>query len=298
VFATLYLPDTVWKLQSDRKLRGDGSDPKKIRWEPREVTGEDYPLTNELGEVPIVPFRNRARLLGPGRSEIEGVTDTQDRINETLFQRVMSGQYSAFRQRYATGMDLEIDPESGLPKKPFEPGQTELWVNSNPEARFGDFEQTDLSGYLESIAADVQHIAAQTHTPPHYLLGEMVNLAAEALKAAEAGLISKVRRRMVHFGESWEDVFRLAFKVAGDEERSTVVDAEIIWRNPEFRTEGQLVDALVKMSTLGVPRDALWERWGASPQEIARWKAMGVQDALMSSLLPGQPATAPAPAQG
>jgi hypothetical protein len=47
---------------------------------------------------------------------------------------------------------------------------------------------------------------------------------------------------------------------------------ETKWRNPEFRTEGELVDSLTKMATLGVPNEALWERWGASEIEIARWK--------------------------
>lgn len=292
VNGTLYLPDAIWKIQSDRPVR-EGQDLKTIRWEPREVADEEYPLPNPIGEVPVVPFRNRARLLGPGRSELDGVTDTQDRINETLFQRVMAGQYSAFRQRYVTGLDVEMDEETGLPKKPFEPNASELWFTSNPEARFGDFAETSLDGYLSSIAADVQHIAAQTSTPPHYLLGEMVNLAAEALKAAEASLISKVRDRQKQFGESWEEVFRLAFTLMNDE-RSSIVDAEMIWQNPEFRTEGQLVDALTKMATLGVPRKVLWERWGASPQEIARWDAMGVADALTAGLLP-QPAPTATP---
>ena len=35
-----------------------------------------------------------------------------------------------------------------------------------------------------------------------------------------------------------------------------------------------VVDALTKMSTLGVPQQALWERWGASPPEIQRWTEM------------------------
>jgi hypothetical protein len=39
------------------------------------------------------------------------------------------------------------------------------------------------------------------------------------------------------------------------------------------------VDALVKMSTLGVPREVLWERWGATPQEIERWRGLN-EDAL------------------
>jgi hypothetical protein len=30
----------------------------------------------------------------------------------------------------------------------------------------------------------------------------------------------------------------------------------------------------VKMQTLGVPLEALWERWGVSPQTRERWKTL------------------------
>ena len=60
-------------------------------------------------------------------------------------------------------------------------------------------------------------------------------------------------------------------------------DARVVWKSPEWRTEGELVDALVKMSTLGVPREVLWERWGATPQEITRWRELS-QDALDRAL--------------
>lgn len=279
----LYLPDGIFKVRAPY-IEGNTNRPL---WAPREVVGEDWPAPNPLGAVPVVPFLNKPRLMGGPRSEIDGVTDTQDRINETLFLRHMAVQYAAFRQRWAAGVPLDVDEETGLPRNPFPDAATNsLFIAESEHARFGEFNQTDLAGYLGAVKDDVTAIAAQTHTPPHYLLGEMVNLSAEALKAAEAGLISKVRRRMVSFGESWEEVWGLAFRAAGDDERADTVDAEVIWRNPEFRTEGETVDALVKMATLGVPREALWERWGASPQEIERWKTMGAQDALFGDLRP------------
>jgi hypothetical protein len=35
------------------------------------------------------------------------------------------------------------------------------------------------------------------------------------------------------------------------------------------------VDAAVKLASIGVPRPALWEYIGASPQQVARWKIEG-----------------------
>lgn len=279
IFAVLYLPDAIYKLRSEKPAKSYQNG--RVTWVPR---GEDAEFTNPFGEVPVVPFRNRARLLQGGRSEIADVIDTQDRINRTLFLRMIAAEYAAFRQRAASGLPLETDTETGKAKMPFTPSMVELWVSENPETKWHEFSATDLTSYIKSVEADVQHIAAETKTPPQYLLGAMVNISGDALKAAESGLVSKVRRRARHYGESVEEVFRLAFMAAGDTERSAVTDSEVIWRNPEFRTEGELVDALTKMKTLGVPNEALQERWGASPQEIRRWKTMRSEEALFDDL--------------
>jgi hypothetical protein len=67
---------------------------------------------------------------------------------------------------------------------------------------------------------------------------------------------------------------RLAFAYRDDTARAQAVAVETIWADPESRSEGELVDALVKMQTLGVPLEALWERWGVSPQTRERWKTL------------------------
>jgi len=121
----------------------------------------------------------------------------------------------------------------------------------------------------------IQHIAAQTRTPPHYLLGQSGNFpSGESLKATETGLVAKVKRKQVSFGETWEEAMRIAFAFRGDDMRAGAFDAECVWHDPESRSEGELVDALLKMKELSVPLEALWERWGVSPQEIKRWSKL------------------------
>jgi hypothetical protein len=122
----------------------------------------------------------------------------------------------------------------------------------------------------------------------------MVNLSAEALKAAEAGLIHKIYQRRRFLEEGLERTMRLAGFASSQ--------ARIVWKSPEWRTEGELVDALVKMGTLGVPREVLWERWGATPQEIERWRQLN-EDSLDRAMAgdlaaeygpkPAEPAPAP-----
>ena len=74
---------------------------------------------------------------------------------------------------------------------------------------------------------------------------------------------------------------RVALRLIGHPAAADV-GAEVVWRDFETRSEGQRVDALVKMRTLGVPLEVLWERWGASPQEIERWKAIAATEAAQA----------------
>jgi hypothetical protein len=294
-FCMLILPDAWW-------LWGfaQGS------WLVKEVQ------PNPFGVVPVVELRpwprSRRYRSGelPGRSELDGVLPIQDRINTTVFNRLIATEYAAFRQKYATGLVVPVkrDPATGqpvldengneIPVAPFDVAVDRLWVSEDPAAKFGEFSESDLAGYIASVASDIQHMAAITRTPPHYLLGAMINTSGDALKAAEAGLVSKVQRRSVHLGEAWEEVMRLAFSAIGDP-RAVDISAEVIWADFETRSEGERVDALVKMGGLGVPRQVLWQKWGASPQEIARWEAMAAEEAFTAAMVAPAPAPASVP---
>ncbi|MFK8844687.1 phage portal protein [Streptomyces sp. Ac-502] len=273
LMATLYLPDGLYKYRAPEPKKGLGGTP---RWVQREVAGEAWPAPNDLREVPLVEVQNHPDLLGNPHSEIEDVLDVQDRINKTLIDRLMAQEYSAFRQRWMTGYEVPVD-EDGQPIEPFKAAVDRLWVIEDENVKIGEFSATDLGPYLESIEADVQHMAARTRTPAQYLLGKLSNVNGETLKATESGLVAKVRQRCRPLGEGLEDVVRLYLRAAGD--TRDLARTEVIWHNPEFRTEGELVDALVKMSTLGVPHEALWERWGASQTEIAQWRELREQAA-------------------
>jgi hypothetical protein len=283
LMATVYLPGGLYKYQAPKPQVGGGVKP---RWEKREAEGEAWPAPNPLGEVPLVEIPNRPDLLGESHSEIEDVLDVQDRINKTLIDRLMAQEFSAFRQRWMTGYEVPTD-ENGQPIEPFKAAVDRLWVIEDENVHVGEFSATDLGPYLDAIEADVRHMAARTRTPAQYLLGQLSNVNGETLKATESGLVAKVRQRSRPLGEGLEEVVRLYLRAAGDARDLSRI--ETIWHNPEFRTEGELVDALVKMSTLGVPHEALWERWGASQTEIAQWRELREQAA--ARVLGGDPAS-------
>jgi len=274
------------------------------QWLPHTDDGDPaWYFENVLGAVPVVPFLNKRRMIGPGISELAGgITDIQDRINETIFGRLTAGRFSAFRQRWVTGMDIPVDPDTSRPIEPFRAAVDRLWMAEDPGVKFGEFGTTDLRPYLDAVEGDIQHLAAISRTPPHYLLGQSGAFpSGESLKATETGLVAKVRARQLTFGESWEDVIRLGL-TARQDARAADQSLEVIWRDPESKGLGELVDALVKLGTLGVPNEALWERYGASQQEIARWRGQAARATLASAAArppapPAPPPPAPVPAQ-
>jgi hypothetical protein len=235
-------------------------------------------VANPIKIVPLVPMLNLPSLLGGGMSDLQAVVSLQDAINKLLADMVVNSEFVAYPQRYAVGIEVPTDPATGRAvedREGFLSSVSRLWVNENPAGSFGQLDGSDGLGYVRQIEALVQHIAAQTRTPPHYLLGSSGSFpSGESLKATETGLVAKVKRKQVSYGEAWEEAMRLAFAYRGDTIRAEAAAAETIWADPEARSEGELVDALVKMRQLGVPLSALWRRWGVSPQEIERWQSL------------------------
>lgn len=251
-------------------------------WVPVDAAGHG------LGRCPVVRFANLPDLRGDGRSDLEPHLPVLDRITETVLGRLTAGKFGAFRQRWATGIVLpdKLDPDTGEPvpgpdgaplpgPAPFRYGADLLWTSEAPEAKFGDFAATDLRPIIEAAEQDIKHLAAVTRTPAHYLLGGSANPpSAEALLAAESGLAGKVRRRQLDFGESWEQVLRLAAHAAGLDEVAGDDLLEVVWRPTEVRSPGAVADAVVKLRQAGMPLQVLLEQFGWSPQSVGRVLAL------------------------
>jgi len=242
------------------------------------VRDSDGSGVNRLGVVPLIPMPNNPGLLDrQGRSDLANVIPMQDAVNKLVADMMVASEFAAFRQRWATGIEVPgIDPETGQKMtNGFIAAVDRVWASENDAAQFGTFDVSELNNYVTAIENLIQHLAAQTRTPPHYLTAGMGQWpSGESLKASETGLVSKVRRKMRVVGEAWEQAIRLAFQVEGDGERASDVGCEVIWRNPETRSQAETVDAATKLSTIGVPEVALWEYIGATPQQIARWSQL------------------------
>lgn len=280
-FATLYLPDGLYKFQSEKAAAKGSSE--KIRWVERRVADEDWPLPNPLEEVPVVEFTNDPTVLGRGRSEISRVIPIQNAVNKIVTDMMVASEFVAFPQRAIIGWTPDDDPETGAEqRRQLEQALSRILTFENKEVQIAEWTQARIDGHIKFVEMLVHHIAAQTRTPRHYLIQMGQMPSGDAMKSAETGLVAKVGERASHYGEDWEEVFRLGFKVKEDP-KANVVDSETIWKDPEFRTEAELTDAVIKQHETGlVPWRFALERLGYSPQEIDRMEKMRMTDTLTS----------------
>jgi len=251
--ATLYLPTEVYKYRSSAKRLGTAP----IQWVPRDTPGESWPITNPLGVVPIVALPNRARLLIEHRSEIASVLPVQDAVNKLVADMMVASEFAAFRQRWATGLEIPTDPVTGKPVEPFRAAVDRMWMANPPkdkigqpigEVRFGEFGISDLEPYTRAVELLVQHIASQTRTPPHYFYlsgqfpsGEPV-ATREPLLTANRGwqTMESIRSGDRVYGVAGEPievldvhpvhVGRRCYRVVFDDGSSVVTDAGHRWR--------------------------------------------------------------------
>lgn len=244
-----------------------------------------------LGVTPVIRFLNEQDLDEDNEGEVEPLFYLQDQINLTTFELLGAQHYGAFRQRYITGMTTPEENKAisdaakriAEEKELVQMGFARILTFEDADVKVGEFDQTNLDGYINSRKESLTHAATLSQTPVHELIGSLVNLSAEALVASEAGQRRKVVERQTSFGESWEMVLELASRI-----NDVPIDAgaQVRWRDTEDRALSATVDALGKMATmLGIPVEMLWERIpGVSQQDIELWKSKAAQGNAMTQL--------------
>lgn len=295
--AELFLPDRVHLFRSPSP-RGDVVAWQSSEWVPD--LGPDVDaggsMPNPLGTVPVVSLPNNPRLSPPkgyplvACSEIAQVMPLQDGVNKLVADMLVASESTSMPYRYAIGYELEVDPDTNQLRQPAFTKPQERWaVLEEQGAQIGQLSAGDLGNFVQAIEMVVQHIASISRTPPHYLNASADRLSGESIKAAETGLVAKVKRKQRHFGESWEEVMRLCGRVANLPQLAGATRAETIWGDPESRTMSELVDGALKKMAIGVPKRQLWEDLDYSPQQIARFESMNAQEALLAAAPPPPP---------
>lgn len=265
--ANVYLPEGIYKYEAASDVPTyivpNVRQAIEIPWAPIAEGFVENPLQ---GVIPIVPLRNRPRLLAEGESELEDVYRIQGQINGFVFLLALAGYFGAHRQRWAVGLKI-MEDSNGKPVEPFDVAIDRLITSEDPKTTFGEFGQTDLKGYIDAIEEKVLHIAVITRTPRHYLIQQGQSPSGDAIQSAESGLVKKVQRKQRTFGEGLEEAMRLARLYQGKGE--SPIDSEIVWADPQTHSPGAITDSVVKQYFAGlIPKTIALERLGYSQTQI------------------------------
>ena len=246
---------------------------------------------------PVTRFAASVDLDGRTLGIIEPYFAIQDRLNQTVFDLLIAQTGASFNTRWASGMAPPVQmqyqqDENGNPllDQPLIPVLDEnnqpipiplnihakkFLYAEDPEAKFGSLPATPLAPYLEAIQQAIKDLSSVTQTPPHYMLGQIANLSADAMRAAEQTLIRKANNFKLVFGECWERVFRLALELAGDSKHEDMTGS-VVWRDLEAQSLAQAADAYGKMAeSLAIPKRGLWPLLpGITQGTISEWETL------------------------
>lgn len=245
----------------------------------------DFSTSHSIGEVPVFEFNINYDLDNArGRSDLADATSFIDAINKTFLDQLTASEYTAAPQRWATGVEIPLDPKTGEPVEAFKSGSHKLWTAPNEDASFGQFIPGDLSSYTSSIDSLVEHLAFVTRTPSYSLMKTVQYPSGEALRSAEAPLRSRVSDHQIDFGPVWRDIMNVALDLndidVPDEE---LLDLMPRWLpvNAPYATVELLEELKVYAEVLGVPEEMLWRKAGFTAEEIAEMKEMREEEAVL-----------------
>lgn len=297
-FATLYLPRAIYKYRTAGTAGQEAIG--STSWQPRLTDGPSV-VRNTLGVIPIFELRNR--IAGRTVSEIAQIVVPQARLNHAIFNTDAVAEYGAFRQKWASGVEVATDPTTGKAIEPYEASIAKMFV-AGTGAAFGDFGATDLAGYLALAQSIASHIARITRIPlPYFMTDGVSNVSAETLALLVSGLVAKCKARVLGYEPAIEDAMRLAFAIKGDA-RANVVDAETRWASMEIRSIAQDADAALKLTSgdrpVITPQTAQERYLGMSQIERDRDEAWRIENDAVAGLANlaaalGDPAGTPIP---
>lgn len=303
-YATLYTPHELWKWKRQRlstvdERKSQAEQGRTINsvdggWLPRFGDDSEWVIANPLREVPVVEIQNRPTLKGDPISEIRGVVPMQDAINLLWAYLFLAADYASMDARVMLSADPPMIPQLDndgkvIGKRPVEMKdlrEKRLITLTGDNAKIDSWKAASLDIFTNTIEIAVGHIAAQTRTPPHYLVSNkgLSNLSGDALIAAEIGLVQKSNEFITFTDPQLREVVRLVALVKGDEKLAQSARlAQVTWADREKRSEAQLADALLKKSQMGYPFAYLLEEAGRSPSEIRR--ILGLRKAELDEAL-------------
>lgn len=261
----LYLPDRIehWRAQTPGAATAGFTLVKVV--------------DNPLDVVPLVP-------LGlDDTSILVDLLPIQDSLNKLLLDMMVASEYTGRPRRWATGVELIEKPlldedgepviEAGEPVletvNPY-PEANRMFLAENAQAHFGQLPAADLAGFEAGVRIIISQAMMTSGLPAHYVgaLQDSVT-SADALRAAEAALVSRAEAKQLAFGTGWENVAKILLAIR-DGAHPNDIDARVTWAPADTRSQAQEADAAQKLYAAGLlSRTTTLRKLGFTDDEIA-----------------------------
>jgi hypothetical protein len=248
---------------------------------------------HDVGFCSIARFTNLMDLDGRTCGEVEPFIPIAKRIDKTVYDRLLTQHFNSWKVRTIAGLAAPDDEEEANRAK-LKLRQEDLLVAEDPDTKFGTLPESPLDGFIKAAESDVKALASVSQTPVHAMVGDLINLSAEALAAARAALDAKVAERKGPLGKGWEQLLRAGSSIMGDTDAAQDHMAHVTWADTSIRSLAAAADGLGKIATqLGVPPQALWSMVpGVNRSDVDEWKRLasegGGMEALLRELADGQ----------
>lgn len=246
----------------------------------------------------MVPMLNQARVLGRirpgrpderlGRSVFHDVIPIFDAINKMATDMMVSGEFHAMPRRWATGLDPDdFTDELGQALGTWELIAGRIWATSSEKAKMGQFQETDLAVFHNTIKLLIQIAVQLLGLPPHYLAFMAQNPpSSDAIRASEVQLVKRAERLHTTFGGRHARVQRLVLVEKYGSDDPSYRQIETDWFSAATPTIAQQSDASVKLVGADIiPKQQARIDLGYTPEVQKQMDLWDAQNATSSSVL-------------
>jgi hypothetical protein len=218
-----------------------------------------------------------------GRSVLTDVIPLQNVLNKSLSDLIVAMEGYSLPIRWATGIQVEFDAQTGEEKALWRPGVERLVRTGSKDATFGQFPAADLTSLIQVQTMTRLEIARKGKLPLHSVSLEATGDAPSGLSllVSENRLIKRVLAMQEDDGMVLREEAAYALTLQGIP--TTAADLNIEWEDAATEDEAAEVAVLVsKVESLGLPKSQSLLELGYDQKDVDRWEddRMAAADAI------------------
>ena len=219
------------------------------------------PATNKPLGIPFVHFKHDGRSgKWNGESGIKAAIPANDVLNRAMMNMTIMTNLTAAQIRYIIG--------AKAPGGKITPGMIVEIGGGNPISKehhmpqLGAFPIGEISPVIEEAEFCIDQISNVTDTPLPSTMGSSA-ASGEALKQREIGFTARIEKTQTKWGNNWEDVISLVYRVQMALGRVKPPEGaegwDTVWKPAEIRNDTEVIDNSLKIAPVVDRRTVLEE---------------------------------------